>query len=160
MSKRAYKPTKLRALEGGISNSLPKPDKANEPQPRPKMLKCPRSLDKTAKKTWKTLAPILMNLGLLTEVDGGSLSDVCQTRARIIALRELLNDPEASMLVCEPRIDKDGGGKYEFDINGLIREERLQMELYRKQAGEFGLSPRGRVGLAVNAKDDDGADLI
>ncbi len=56
--------------------------------------------------------------------------------------------------------DKDGGGKYEFDINPFIREERLQMELYRKQAGEFGLSPRGRVGLSVASKDNDGSDLI
>ncbi len=159
MSQRAYKPTKLRAFEGGLSNSLPKPDTLNEPNPRPKLLKCPRDLDKVGKSTWGTLAPILMEMGLLTEVDGGSFSDVCQTRSRLTALRAILNDPDASLLVCEPRVDKDGGGKYEFDINPFIREERLQMELYRKQAGEFGLSPRGRVGLSVGSKDNDGSDL-
>jgi len=43
----------------------------------------------------------------------------------------------------------------------LYKEERLFLQQLRAYAGEFGLSPRGRVGLVVGRdKDDNDADLL
>ena len=150
MGKRASKPTKFRALEGGRSNSLPKPDKLleKEPQPRPVAPKPPPKLPKAAKKVWRELAPILERLGLLTETDRDSFAGVCKVMGRLRDIMEETGKADFKMIV-------DG------KINPLLVEERLLHNQLRMYAPEFGLTPRGRVGLTVGAdKEDDGADLL
>jgi phage terminase small subunit len=62
---RKAKPTALKVLEGNRGKrKLPK----NEPKPYPKVPDMPEGLDERAQETYKTLAPKLEKLGLLTEV--------------------------------------------------------------------------------------------
>jgi len=150
MPKRPIKPTKLRALEGGRSHSLPKPEDVleSEPQPRPKAPKCPPDLDKEAKKAWRKLAPTLERLGLLTEADGWAFANLCQIRSRLVAIHKFLK--RAPALVQDNQ-----------KPSPLVVLERQYYQIFRMYAAEFGLTPRGRVGLVVGSgDDDDGEDFL
>jgi len=146
MSKRPYKPTSLRALEGGRSHSLEKPEKAMEKEAKPYPLapKIENSIDKNAKEIWEELAPKLERLGLLTEIDGLTFAALCQLAAR---MREFWK---------ELKTEKD------TDIRAkLMKTERQYYQNFLKFAKEFGLSPLGRTGLTINTEhEDEGADLL
>ena len=137
MSKVAWKPTVVKDFEG---NPGKRPLPENEPKPYPKAPDCPADIDKDAKKVWKRLGPKLEKLGLLTETDGDLFSMLCQIRSRLVWIHQ--------------EIDKKDDAKVSF----LLKEERLYSALLRQYATEFGLSPRGRVGLTVGGtevEDDD-----
>ena len=140
MSKRPYKPTKLKVIEGNRSR-LPLPE--NEPQPRPKSPKILSDIDTNGKKVWKRLAPKLEKLGLLTEVDGDMFGGLCNIRARLEWISKELKNKKLDEL------------KRPF----LMKEERLYLGLFRMYAREFGLSPVGRVGLTMSGKEMDEDDL-
>ena len=138
MSKRPYKPTPLRALEGGRSHSLEKPEKLmeKEAKPYPKAPPIDKNLDKDARKIAKELGPKLERLGLLTEIDGMSFGILCSLAAHI---REIWKESD----------------KKKFTV------EKQVYTLFLKFAKEFGLTPLGRTGLTVNTdKEDEGADLL
>lgn len=43
----------------------------------------------------------------------------------------------------------------------FMKEERLYLSIFRQQASEFGLTPRGRSGLSVGTMDkDEGSNLL
>jgi P27 family predicted phage terminase small subunit len=68
------KPTAIRRAEG---NPGKRPFNEREPQPdliRPRM---PRHLDKTARREWKRLCPMLERMGVLTAADGIALANLC-----------------------------------------------------------------------------------
>jgi len=150
MSKGPYKPTALRKLEGGRSHSLPDPKKAqeSEPKPRPICPDPPKELGTAAKKIWKELAPKLFDLGLLTEVDLPSLTIICFEAAQIKYLYKELKQPELF-----------DGDKKRARIRTMLRASTSN---YYKFAKEFGLTPRGRVGLVVGdeGKGGEGAALL
>jgi len=150
MGRGPHKPTALRALEGGRSNSLPKPEAAmaKEPKPTPVCPKPPKELSTAAKKVWKELAPKLFNLGLLTEVDLGPLMIICHEVATIKFVLNELKEPELF-----------DGDKIRSRKRALY--QRSTDNLYRF-AKEFGLTPRGRAGLVVggNGNRGEGADLL
>ena len=179
MAKRPYKPTKLRALEGGRSNSLKKPGKVleKEPQPRPVAPKCSPDIDTQAKKVWKDLAPKLERIGLLTETDGDMFAILCQIRSRLVFIIKRIKTIDKGL----PRLEKElfgvvGDSKevlaqkadlYQTitSMRGekvfLMKEERLYSANFKSYAGEFGLSPRSRVGLVIGADSEgDGEDLL
>ncbi len=153
MGRGPSKPTALRALEGGRSNSLQKPEEAlaKEPKPRPVCPAPPKELTTRAKKIWKKLAPRLFALGLLTELDEDAFFILCHDLAAIRELAAALKE----------------GNLFE---NKEEMEKRKLMEVllyrktnsYMKHAKEFGLTPRGRVGLVVggDGKRGEGADLL
>lgn len=71
---RAPKPTRLKVLEGTFrKDKAPK----NEPSPRPVAPKKPSWLTGAGGRLWKKLAPKLLELGLLTEIDGEALAALC-----------------------------------------------------------------------------------
>ena len=144
MGKRASKPTKLKLIEGNRGKREIPP----EPQPRPNAPQRPGSLGRRATMVWKDLAPILERLGLLTESDGANFGELCRIVARLWAIRHETNKSDFEMVI-------------EGKINPLLVEERLLRGQLRQFAGEFGLTPRGRVGLSVGAeKEDEGEDLL
>ena len=160
MSKRAYKPTTLRALEGGRSHSLAKPEDTNEPRPRPIAPKCPDDIDNQAKKIWKRLAPKLEKMGLLTETDGDMFGHLCQIRSRLVAIHNFIKKENKSLVQLKVTIDGSGQEHVEAKPSPYVIMEKHYYDLFRKYAGEFGLSPRGRVGLTVGMTEDEGEDLL
>lgn len=137
------KPTQLKVIEGNPGKRH-LPD--NEPKPRPLVSpKCPKYLHEEAKKVWKKLAPVVARMGLLTEADQDAFANLCTIRARLIMLNHRIKRG------CDLEDFNDGGSKPSADsVN-----ERQYMALYRQYAGEFGLTPRGRTGLAVQTDDHD-----
>ena len=132
MSKTAWKPTKLKLIEG---NPGKRPLPENEPKPYPKAPDCPSDIDAGARDVWNRLGPKLERLGLLTETDGDLFSMLCQIRSRLVWIHG--------------EIDK----KDEKRVSFLLKEERLYSALLRQYATEFGLSPRGRVGLTAGGRE-------
>lgn len=151
MGRGPHKPTALRALEGGRSNSLQKPEDINEPKPAPVNPDPPKELGTQAKKIWKDLAPKLSKLGLLTEADVLAFTVVCHEAALIRFCLKELKEPEM------------------FKSLENLEKEAKTIEIYRasvanlyKFAKEFGMTPRGRVGLVVGGGGERGAgaDLL
>ena len=132
------KPTTLKLIEG---NPGKRPLPENEPTPYPKAPECPDDIDSGAQDVWKRLGPKLERLGLLTETDGDLFSMLCQIRSRLVWIHQ--------------EIDKGDESKRSF----LLKEERLYSALLRQYATEFGLSPRGRVGLTVAGKEVESDNL-
>ena len=151
------KPTKLKLIEG---NRGKRPLPKGEPKPRPVSPGSPPpDLNTRAKKIWKEYAPKLERLGLLTEVDGGAFAALCQTMARLDEVRRELKRKDVTLVVEKYSVDKDGVAHLVgTSQNPLAVMERQLAEQVRKWAAEFGLTPRGRSGLAVaggGADEDD-----
>lgn len=158
MSKGIQKPTNLKVLEGNRGRrNLP----VDEPKPRPIEPEMPEYLDEEARRVWKQLAPYLVKNGLLTEADGINFSLLCQTASFLKRIIIALNTENISLIQKIEKPDPDGGVRYEMKGSPLEVQFRLESNLFHKLAGEFGLSPRGRVGLSVGMGDsDEGEDLI
>ena len=68
------KPTALKILAGNPSR---RPLPQNEPQPQRGRPNCPQWIGTEAKATWKKLAPLLDNMGVLTLIYGNALTRYC-----------------------------------------------------------------------------------
>ena len=153
------KPTKLKIIEG---NPGKRPLPENEPKPRPKAPSIAEGLDDNAREMWEFLAPKLEKMGLLTEIDGDSFANLCQLRSRLVAIRKFINEENRSLVQEVHKPDPDGGMRKEYKPSPYVVMEKQYMEIFRHHASEFGLSPRGRVGLSVGSANDDdkGYDLL
>lgn len=154
MAKRPYKPTAVRNLEGMRSHSLPKPEEAEELEPKPesKVPECPKDIDDDAKRAWFRLAPKLVRLNLLTEIDGDSFAILCQIRSRLKAIHEFIKKDNASLVQEIQKPDPDGGTRTEYKPSPYAVMEKQYYQLFRMAASEFGLTPRSRVGLSVGSQ--------
>ena len=85
MPGRPRKPTALRVLQG---NAGKRPLPKGEPQPE---LGCepPPWLPDDARSQWSRLAPTLLELGLLTEVDGDAFGALCILTAQLASLAKI-----------------------------------------------------------------------
>jgi len=144
----AAKSTKLRAIEGGRSNSLPKPEilLAKEPKYPPKFPPPPVDLDTQAKKVYKRLAKLMEKAGLGTAGDGDALAVLAQVRSRIAKVHEQMKKKKSYV----------GDG----EVRTLVSMEKAYYSLFLTYAKQFGLTPVGRVGLTVNADTEDGEDYL
>ena len=151
MSKQPYKPTRLKALEGG---RISKQAREAEPKPRPIAPEMPKDIDPGAKKAFKILAKRLSRIGLVTENDGDVLAVLCQIRSRL----EWIYRTTRSIKL---QIKKDFNPELTKQLAFLMREERNFSQIFRRYASEFGLTPRGRVGLVIGTRDrDEDEDLL
>ena len=69
-------PSKILELRGGTAHTH-RPPRDSEPEPEQTMPKCPKHLDKEARKEWKRTGKILENVGLMTELDMAVLAGYC-----------------------------------------------------------------------------------
>ena len=160
MAKAPYKPTALRAIEGGRSHSLPKPEEVNEPKPTGKAPPPPTWLDTQGKKAYKTATGKLERVGLMTEVDGDAFAFLCQIRSRLIDIIKYLNKQNRALVQEKVFVDPTGQEHHEIKQSPYAVMEKQYLQLYRQYAAEFGLTPRGRTGLSVGKGKDDGEDLL
>lgn len=142
---RSPKPTSLRVLEG---NPQHRPMPKNEPKPRLITPIVPAHLDAFAREHWDALVGELELVpGLLTVVDGGALSLLCQAwsewRSADAAIQEHgLTVENKQGMFARPEV--------------RIRDTAAKR--YRALASEFGLTPSSRsrinVGSGQEAVDD------
>ena len=170
------KPTQLKVLEGCRGHKrLP----ADEPRPRPVRPTIPAAIDAAAKRHWKKIAPVLERIGLLTEADGAALAAICQSQAILENLYRELDRTNRTLKKAESggrfknepvtntennNENQDGAAEMVTTLEkrraDLWKEIRLQQANFRLQASEFGLTPRGRVGLVVGGRDTDDDEAL
>ena len=134
---RKPKPTALKRLEG---NPGRRPLNRMEPMPPVVQLKCPGHLLPEAKKEWKRLAPVLMDLGLLTAADAVPFEGYCTAYARWLEAQDEINRHGS--------IYKDNEGK--IRPNPFIAIANQQMREIKSFAAEFGLTPSTRSTMIAN----------
>ena len=134
---RKPKPTALKKLEG---NPGRRPLNRMEPMPPVVQLKCPNHLLPEAKKEWKRLAPVLMDLGLLTAADAVPFEGYCTAYARWLEAQDEINKHGS--------IYKDNEGK--IRPNPFIAIANQQMREIKSFAAEFGLTPSTRSAMIAN----------
>ena len=156
MSKRPYKPTSLKVLEGNRGKrKLPK----DEPKPEPALKNdvlghFPEGSE--ARKTAERLFPILDKMGIFTRADIDNFWILCWIRDRLSAISKFLYEENKSLVQASEKPSPDGGVFYEAKPSPYVVMEKQYMELFRKFAKEFGLTPVGRIGLTVKKpKDED-----
>ena len=154
MGKRASKPTELKILEGNRGKrKLPE----DEPKPPPalesEVLKH-FDLEDEAKKVAERLTPILTKMGVLTDADIDTLWILCLIRARLTAINNFIRDHNSSLVQQAEKPSADGGVFHEYKSSPYVVMEKQYMEMFRKFAKEFGLTPVGRIGLSVKKPKD------
>jgi P27 family predicted phage terminase small subunit len=128
------KPTAIRLLTGNPGKG---PINDAEPQPSPVVnLNPPSWLDRYGKQAWKEHALELDRMGLLTVADLTTLALFCDAYSQ---LRHALDDLKLMSAADE-----------NYRALCVTREKaRADMRLF---AGEFGLTPKSRAGLAVKVE--------
>ena len=133
MRGRKPKPTAVKKLAG---NPGKRPLNANEPRPPiPESTPyAPRHLNREAKKEWRRLTGILMDLGLYTEIDRAALAMYCQAWGRWVAAERHLA-VEGEMLTSQ------NGYVYQ---NPWRHEANKAQDQMRRMMTEFGMTPSSR----------------
>lgn len=134
------KPTALKILEGNPGKrALP----VNEVHPLVMMPECPEWLAPQAQREWQKIAPQLLSLGLLTELDQMSLAAYCAALAQWRAA-QMVVDEEGLTLVTT-----SGYLQQRPEVGIAARS----MAMVRAFSGEFGATPSARSRLNPPAPD-------
>ena len=131
-------PSKIINLRGGTRHTHKKP-REQEPQPPEKMPKCPKHLDKAARKEWRRAGKILQSIGLMTELDMAVLSGYCDAFSQWGEATEKVHE---TGLVYKKT---DGTPA----LNPYLRVAKEAYERMMRAAVLLGLSPSSRVNLKV-----------
>lgn len=144
-------PTNLVVLRGGKTSTAKRP-----PEPKPKPLvdvKPPAGLSSDAEKLWRSLAPELARVGLLTLADVPTFESLCELYAIVVACRRSVRKGRGYTVTTK---DRTHGGELRRHPSLLTLKQ--YEDSFRAAAKEFGLTPSARVGLPAPADDADAED--
>lgn len=132
----------------------------NEPQSPKGIPEPPDSLCELARKEWESIAPGLMAMGVLTQVDKLVLTGYCQAFADYERAREGLNLLMASAPTGHSSgifiaSTKAGGHKKSPLFAVAVEAATLALRF----AAELGLTPSARTRLSISPQDTDQSDL-
>lgn len=142
-------PSKLLLLKGGTAHSH-RPPRSQEPQPPEKMPRCPKHLNKEARKEWRRAGKILKSIGLLTEIDRMIFAAYCEAYSRWI--EATLKVQEMGMVYAKGAVQDPDTGKMiggEPRLNPYIRIAREAFDQMIRAGTQIGLSPSSRASLKV-----------
>lgn len=136
---RAPKPTALKLLAG---NPGKRPLNENEPELPAGIGEPPDWLDENAKSEWWRVVPDLENAGVTSRVEQTALACYCQAVSNLRHARLELDTLKS---------------RYIIGIRGpqkhpACADERENMELIKKFAAEFGLTPSSRTKIKARPK--------
>jgi P27 family predicted phage terminase small subunit len=109
------------------------------------------------RKEWERIADELKELGLLTNIDQGSLAICCDAYGKYVAATRQIKNKD---LLIE---HVNAAGKSNKVSNPIINIAVKYADLYKKYMTEFGLSPSARARLLApkpGGDEDDGEDDI
>lgn len=160
---RPPKPTALKLVQGTA-----RPDRVNDDEPKPDqgMPKVPSWLSPAARRHWRTIAPLLADMQVLTVADGtalGLLADVLAewVEARAVVRKLGMVYESRTLKAHSQRADAD---EEEFDPTALSVMIRQRPEVAiaqdawkraRAMLADFGLNPSARSRLHVGKKDEE-----
>lgn len=143
MKGRKPKPTTLKKLEGTY-----RPDRASSTEPQPPVPErapyAPRYLSDDAKKEWRRVVSVLIDLGLYTDLDYAALAMYCQAYGRWVRMERELADEDLVLVGSE-------GGMYQ---NPKLHVANKAWEQMRKILSEFGLTPSSRSRMQIKGKEE------
>ncbi len=135
------KTDKERILDGNPSK---RPMKGQSPQPRGDTPICPEWLSPEAKSEWERVAPELIRLGLLTNLDMITFAGYCVSCSRWRRAQEVLISQGTVYVTLKGKIET----RPEVMIAKIAGE---QMNAF---AAEFGLTPASRLRMRLPQSDE------
>jgi P27 family predicted phage terminase small subunit len=122
-------------------------DRINDAEPQPLVLDAPPEppahLDEVARATWSTLAPDLHRARVLTAWDLQVFARFCELESVIHRQLKLLDD--YGEVIAGRRSER-------FVVSPVFRVYRDAVEVQRKIAREFGLTPSGRSTIRIEGR--------
>jgi len=134
-------PTQLKIIRG-----TNRPGRSNKAEPKPEIQapSCPDSLSLAAKAEWRRMAPLLVNMGLLSKLDRSALAGYCELYARWTkAEKEVQHQGEV--------ITTPNGS---LQVSPWLSIANRSLSEMRKYMAEFGLSPASRSKVTATPKND------
>jgi len=130
-------------------------DRVNKNAPNPALV-CPKpskSLNNKEKKVWNELAPMLFNLGVLTEMDVVALTLLCRDLAMY---QECI-----ATIKKEGRVIKMVGsqGQIVHKVNPCYTIHRQLADSILQMLREFGMTPASRMKIVVDEKPKEKSKL-
>ena len=124
------------------------PGKRKLPEPiEPKLLaKCPgpaKRMQGRARELWKSLAPEVHRLGMLTVLDVPAFESLCDTIAQEELMRQVVRDEGYA----ESARDGDKRSPAAMQWSSLAHQAKTLM-------GKFGMTPKDRQGMEAPARED------
>ena len=145
-------PTRLRLLKGNPGKRRVNSDEPKPPRRAKKdLLRCPGWISDGAKLVWRSAAPQLRDMGVLTQVDRDALAAYCQAYARWREAEEFI----AKHGSVYPLRDEQGRVKYmqPFPQVAIARHLLLAVRTFQQ---EFGMTPSARSRIHGPAEPDAG----
>jgi P27 family predicted phage terminase small subunit len=130
----------------------------------------PSHLDPIAKKEWKRLAPLFVQIGILTELDGMAFGELCASYAASVRIAMALKECGYKVLAEKHSFMEKKGDEgrsdevmaVELKINPLFAQQRLASQTLRFWCNEFGTtaSSRGKINVPGGGQVDPQEDFL
>ena len=134
-------PTPLKLLRG---NPGRRPLRDDEPRPKPHLPAAPSHLGAAAKKEWRRAGRMLVQLGLVSELDRAAFAAYCTVWGRWVEAEEALRTYGVMM--------KSPNG---FPVQSpYLAVANRAMEQMRSLLAEFGMSPASRTRVSGVTRED------
>lgn len=134
-SGRRPQPTAIRVLNG---NPGGRPLPEHEPKPKVMLPKPPAHLTADARREWQRIGKLLLDLGVMTEIDGTALAAYCQAYARWVEAEQMLAKHGTLWKLKTPK-----GGDY-FSQSPYLAIANKAIEQMSRMLTEFGMTPSSR----------------
>lgn len=134
-------PTKIHILQGGKSKTH-RDLNDSEPMPPEKIPRCPKHLDKEARKEWRRASKLLQDVGLLTDLDMAVLAGYCDAYSQ---WAQATVEVQTKGMIYKKADGSPG-------LNPFLRVAREAYDRMMKAAVLIGMSPSSRAGLKVEKK--------
>lgn len=149
-------PTNVRAFTGTSHRPLRAADLADGVHPAVELPPMPQHFSAEARKEWKRVTPLLLDLNLLTKIDRAALELYCRAYGRLQQVERALSARQAQLLA----EDKDPteallwqtptGFQRESALSRLAEGLSQQVDRY---LASFGMSPSSRSRVTASRND-------
>lgn len=149
-------PANVRAFTGTAHRPLRAADLADGVHPEVGLPPMPRHMSPEARKEWRRITPLLLELNLLTQIDRAALSIYCRTWGRLEQVERALGARQAQLI----GEDKDPTEAFFWTTpTGFQRESALSRQAAElsqqvdRYLASFGMSPSSRSRVTASRND-------
>ena len=136
------KPTVIKMRDNARIKKFPD----TEPQPLVVLPTCPDHLSAKAKEVWSKFGPMLLSVGLITEIDEANFGMWCSAYAELQDLEVKMQKPGFN-----PIYFSDKGHAVANPLIWIVYKVRAQVDKY---GSRFGMSPQERSGISIKTRNE------